>query len=114
MRHKVHPNQASAWKQQAVEDMKEIFSKGAARSRGDHEGEIRDLHAKSGELMVVQYFWQEGLSGQSGEAQRDDRALPSQPQLEPSMPPALCEPILAVPQAQGGDCGEPGVDAPDR
>ena len=47
-RHKVHPNQVSAWKQPAVEGMKEVFSKGAERSRGDHEGEIRDLHAKIG------------------------------------------------------------------
>ena len=46
--HKVHPNQVSAWKQRAVEGMREVFSKGAERSRGDHEGEIRDLHAKIG------------------------------------------------------------------
>ena len=43
VRHKVHPNQASTWKQRAVEGMKEVFTKGAERSRGDHEGEIRDL-----------------------------------------------------------------------
>ena len=48
-RHKVHPNQVCAWKQRAVEGMREVFSKGAERSRGDHEGEIRDLHAKIGE-----------------------------------------------------------------
>ena len=41
--HKVHPNQVRAWKQRAV---KEVFTKGAERTRGDHEGEIRDLHAK--------------------------------------------------------------------
>ena len=35
--------------QRAVEGMREVFSKGAERSRGDHEGEIRDLHAKIGE-----------------------------------------------------------------
>ena len=27
-RHKVHPNQVSAWKQRAVEGMKEVFTKG--------------------------------------------------------------------------------------
>ena len=37
-RHKVHPNQVSTWKQRAVEGMREVFSKGAERSRGDHEG----------------------------------------------------------------------------
>ena len=46
VRHKVHPNQVSAWKQRAVEGTKEGSSKGA--ERGDQEGEIRDLHAKIG------------------------------------------------------------------
>ena len=48
-RHKVHPNQVSTWKQRAVAGMKEVFTKGAERARGDHEAEIRDLHAKIGE-----------------------------------------------------------------
>ena len=60
-RHKVHPNQVSAWKQRAVEGMKEVFSKGAERSRGDHEGEIRDLHAKIRELTVERDFLARGL-----------------------------------------------------
>ena len=34
-RHEVHPKQASAWKQRAVEEMKEVFSKGAERSCGE-------------------------------------------------------------------------------
>ena len=42
MRHKVNPNQVSAWKQRAVEGLSEVFSKGAERSRGGHEGKIRD------------------------------------------------------------------------
>ena len=37
-RHKVHPNQVSTWKQRAVERMKEVFTKGAERGRGEHEG----------------------------------------------------------------------------
>ena len=61
VRHKVHPNQASAGKQLAVEGMKEVFSKGAERSRGDHEGEIRDLHAKIGELTVERDFLARGV-----------------------------------------------------
>ena len=60
-RHKVHSNQVSAWKQRAVEGMKEVFSKGAERSRGDHEGEIRDLHAKIRELTVERDFLARGL-----------------------------------------------------
>ncbi len=60
-RHKVHPNQVSAWKQRAVEGMKEVFTKGAERARGDHEGEIRDLHAKIGELTVERDVLARGL-----------------------------------------------------
>ena len=60
-RHKVHPNQVSAWKQRAVEGMKEVFTKGTERSRGEHEGEIRDLHAKIGELTVERDFLARGL-----------------------------------------------------
>ena len=57
----------SAWKQRAVESMKEVFSKGversqgAERSRADNEGEIRDLHAKIGELTVERDFLAKGL-----------------------------------------------------
>ena len=47
-RHKIHPNQVSTWKQRAVEAMKEVFSNGSERARGDHEAEVRDLHAKIG------------------------------------------------------------------
>ncbi len=71
VRHKVHPNQVSTWKQRAVEGMKEVFTKGTERTRGDHEGEIRDLHAKIGELFLeypfygscqmVRHLWREGV-----------------------------------------------------
>ena len=37
-RHKVHPDQVSAWKQRAVEGMKEVFTKGAERERGEPRG----------------------------------------------------------------------------
>ena len=57
VRHKVHPNQVSVWKQRAVEGLSEVFSKGAERLRGDHEGKIRDLHAKIGELTVERDFF---------------------------------------------------------
>ena len=101
VRHKVHPNQVSVWKQRAVEGMREVFSKGAERSRGDHEGEIRDLHAKIGELTVERDFWPKGSSGEPGEAQGDDSSRPSQTQLEPSMSLAFRQPVLALPPAQG-------------
>ena len=43
--------------------MKEVSTKGAERNRGDHEGEIRDVHAKIGELPVERDFLGKGLKG---------------------------------------------------
>ena len=51
-RHKVHPNQVSAWKRQAVDGLDSIFSNGADRARVDYEDEVHDLHAKIGQLTV--------------------------------------------------------------
>ncbi len=60
-RHKVHPNQVSAWKRQAVDGLNEVFSNGAARAGRDHEGEVHDLHAKIGQLTVERDFLARGL-----------------------------------------------------
>ena len=106
-RRKVHPNQVSVWKQRAVEGMKEVFTKWAERSRGEHEAEIRDLHAKIGELTVERDFLAKGSSGEPGEAQGHDPARPSRSQLEATMPLAVRQPILSLPRAPGRECGEP-------
>ena len=82
-RHKVHPSQASTWKQRAVEGMKDVFTKGAERGRGDHEAEIRDLHAKIGELTLKRDFWPKGSSSaRDGRAGSWPWACPGSP-LEP-------------------------------
>ena len=60
-RHKVHPNQASTWKRQAIDGLGEVFSNGTDRARRDHESEVRDLHAKIGELMVERDFLARGF-----------------------------------------------------
>lgn len=41
--------------------MGEIFSNGADRERQDHEAEIRELHAKIGQLTVERDFLSGGL-----------------------------------------------------
>ncbi len=46
-RHKVHPNQVSAWKRQAMDGLGAVFSNGSDHVRRDHETEVRDLHAKA-------------------------------------------------------------------
>ena len=61
-RHQVHPNQVSAWKGQAIAGMAELFSKGAEHRARDDESEVRDFHAKIGELIAERGF----LSRRSG------------------------------------------------
>ena len=60
-RHKVHPNQVSAWKRQAMEGLGAMFSNGADKSRMDHDSEVHDLHAKIGQLTVERDFLARGL-----------------------------------------------------
>ena len=60
-RHKVHPNQVSAWKRQAMDGLSAVFSNGAEKARMDHDGEIHDLHAKIGQLTVERDFLARGL-----------------------------------------------------
>lgn len=60
-RHQVHPNQGSTWKRQALEGLSAVFSNGADHERQDRETEIRDLHAKIGQLTVERDFLSKGL-----------------------------------------------------
>ena len=59
--HQVHPNQVSTWKRQAIDGLSEVFSNGADHERQDHETEVRDLHAKIGQLTVERDFLARGL-----------------------------------------------------
>ena len=59
-KHQVHPNQVGAWKRQAIEGLGEVFTNGVERHRRDHESEVRDLHAKIGELIVERDFLSRG------------------------------------------------------
>jgi transposase-like protein len=60
-RHQVHPNQVSLWKRQAVDGLGEVFSNGGDAGRRDHEAEIKELHAKIGQLTVERDFLAGGL-----------------------------------------------------
>jgi transposase len=44
-RHKVHPDQVSTWKRQAMEGLGAMFSNGADKARMEHDAEVHDLHA---------------------------------------------------------------------
>jgi transposase len=54
-RFSVHPTQISNWKQQALEGMADIFS-GKTGPQKTHEQEIKELHAKIGQLTVERDF----------------------------------------------------------
>ena len=51
----LHPTQISSWKQQALEGMADIFS-GKVGPQKSHEQEIKELHAKIGQLTVERDF----------------------------------------------------------
>jgi len=55
-RHGVHPNLITKWKRQAAEGMVEVFSGKPGRRDGAHEAEIKELHAKIGELTIEKDF----------------------------------------------------------
>ncbi len=55
-RHKVHPNLIAKWKRQASEGMVDVFTGKPGARDGSHEAEIKDLHAKIGELTVEKDF----------------------------------------------------------
>ena len=60
-RHKVHANQVSTWKRQAMDGLGAVFSNGPDKARMDHDDEVHDLHAKIGQLTVERDFLARGL-----------------------------------------------------
>ena len=56
----VHPNQIQDWKKRLQEQAVELFAGGA--KRGDQvEGQIKELHAKIGQLTMERDFLSEAL-----------------------------------------------------
>jgi transposase len=55
-RFSIHPNQVSDWKKQAVEGLTEVFKGKASRDEAAHEAQVKELHAKIGQLTVERDF----------------------------------------------------------
>ena len=56
----VHPGQIQTWRKQLLKGAEEVFDKGSS-GRRDQEGEIKDLHAKIGELAMEKDFLSQAL-----------------------------------------------------
>ncbi len=61
-RHRIHPNLITKWKRQATEGMVDVFSGKPSGRDGSHEAEIKELHAKIGELTVEKDFLSKAFS----------------------------------------------------
>ena len=57
----VHPNMISAWKRQVTEEAAQLFARGASKDKQAELEQIRDLHAKIGELTIEKDFLKKGL-----------------------------------------------------
>ena len=55
-RFSIHPNQVSEWKRQAIEGLADIFTGNAGKADIAHEAQIKELHAKIGQLTVERDF----------------------------------------------------------
>ena len=62
-RFQVHPNQITEWKKQLLERADEIFARG---KKPDAAGEIKNLHAKIGQLAMENDFLASALGRVGG------------------------------------------------
>ena len=52
----LHPNMIAQWKRQAVEGMAEVFATKGSRHKELGEAQIKELHAKIGQLTIERDF----------------------------------------------------------
>ena len=60
LKRQLHPTQVSTWKRQAIEGMAGVFSDKIKKAE-NKDGEIKELHAKIGQLAVENDFLSQGL-----------------------------------------------------
>ena len=66
----LHPTQVSTWKRQAIEGMAGVFSDKVKKAE-NKDGEIKELHAKIGQLAVENDFLSQGLKAMSPSERRE-------------------------------------------
>lgn len=55
-KHKVHSNMIGQWKRKAQESLPDVFAKKSERKDADRDLEVKELHAKIGQLTVENDF----------------------------------------------------------
>ena len=55
-KYSLHPNMITNWKRQAIDNMAETFSSKTDRSKELDEAQLKDLHAKIGQLTIERDF----------------------------------------------------------
>ena len=55
-RFNIHPNQVSDWKKQVLKGLSDVFVGKANRNDIAHEAQVKELHAKIGQLTVERDF----------------------------------------------------------
>ena len=55
-KHDVHPNMITQWKKRVQKQLPELFAKKGEHRDGSHEAELKELHAKIGQLTVEKDF----------------------------------------------------------
>jgi transposase len=56
VRYDVHPNMITAWKRQAIDNMAAAFAGPAGNNEKNNDDQIKELHAKIGQLTVERDF----------------------------------------------------------
>lgn len=62
IRFSIHPNQVSEWKKLAIEGLAEVFTGKTGRNDAAHEAQVKELHAKIGQLTVERDFLEKAFS----------------------------------------------------
>ena len=57
----IHPNMISNWKRRLTQDAADLFARGHSDAETASEAQIKDLHAKIGQLTIEKDFLKKGL-----------------------------------------------------
>lgn len=61
-KHNIHPNMITGWKRQLSEQAASLFVRGRSDQGQASEAQLKELHAKIGQLTIEQDFLKKGLN----------------------------------------------------